>query len=335
MFYPSLCLRKKKGGQGPPFLDLACGRSALRGDVLLNDGLNGPVGGELGQRAVHGVHQSGVALGHADGVVLVGILGVQNDQAGVGGHELLGRGLVDDHGVHLAVEQILHGHDAVVIGDHMVLAVVVGAVDVAGGGPLGADELLAQVVQSDVGALGHDDDLDAGGVAVREVHDQQAVLGDGQAGHADVALTLLDRQLGGVEVHVVNDQLQAQLVSDGAGDLGVDAHHIAAVVGHLIGREGGIGGHDELAGLHGGQLGGGAGAAGAGAGVPGGRGHAGGSGGGGGSGAASGAAAGGQAQGHGQGQGQSKKLFHSNRSPLFWCPGKPGRYPEYKPLFYA
>lgn len=32
----------------------------------------------------------------------------------------------------------------------------------------------------------------------------------------------------------------------------------------------------------------------------------------------------GQAQGHGQGQGQSKKLFHSNRSPLFWCPGKPG-----------
>ena len=94
------------------------------------------------QSAVDGVQQSGVALGHADGVVLVGKLGVQDLQAGVGLHILLGGGVVDDDAVHLAVEQGLDSGGAVVIGGDVVLAVAavlrgVGAVDVAGGAASG------------------------------------------------------------------------------------------------------------------------------------------------------------------------------------------------------
>ena len=52
----------------------------LGGDVLLHDGGHGAVLGQLLQRAIDSLQQSGVVLVHADGVVLTGVLGVQNGQ---------------------------------------------------------------------------------------------------------------------------------------------------------------------------------------------------------------------------------------------------------------
>ncbi len=140
----------------------------------------------------------------------------------------------------------------------MVLAVAaviggVGGVDVAGGAHLSADHLLAQVVHGDVGALLDDNHLYAGGVGVGKVHLGQTVLADGDAGHGDVALAVLNGQQGGVKAHVVHHQLQAQLVGDSLGHLYVNADGIAGVVQHLIGRELGVGGHMQLAGLYGGE----------------------------------------------------------------------------------
>ena len=131
----------------------------------------------------------------------------------------------------------------------MIIAVVVGAVDVAGGAPLGADHVVAQGVGGDLGAFLDDDDLNGGGVGVGEVHDQQTVIGDGNTGHDDVGLVLLNGQQGGVKVHVQDLQLQAQLFGDGTGDLHVDTGEAAVIGGHLVGREGGVGGHQQLAGL--------------------------------------------------------------------------------------
>ena len=187
----------------------------------------------------------------------------------------------------------------------------VGAVNIAGGGLLAADHLgIGQVGHGgDGGVLLDDDHLDAGGVAVGEVHNLLAVLGDGDARHGDVALSGLDGGQGRVKAHVVHHQLQAQLAGDGLGHFHVDALEAAGVGGHLIGREGGVGGHVELALFHGGEGGG----VGAGIGGGGGVGRSGGAGGGGIPGVAGGlvsAAAGGQAQDHGQGQKQSHKLLH-------------------------
>ena len=106
------------------------------GDVLVDDGLNGAVGGQLGQRLVDGVEQGGVVLVHADGVVLGDVLGVQNCQTGVGSHKGFGGSGVDDHAVNLTVQQSLHGGSAVVIGGDMIVAVITGGVNVAGGAAL-------------------------------------------------------------------------------------------------------------------------------------------------------------------------------------------------------
>ena len=181
----------------------------------------------------------------------------------------------------------------------------VGAVDIAGGGLLAADHFGAlQVIQGLDGAVLLDDDhLHAGGIAVGEVHDLLALLADGDARHGDVALSGLDGGQGGVKAHVVHDELQAQLLGDGPGHLHVDALEAAGVGGHLIGREGRVGGHVELALLHGGE------SRGVGSGVCG----SGGIGGGGGPGVVGGlvsAAAGGEAQDHGHGQEQSQNLLH-------------------------
>ena len=140
----------------------------------------------------------------------------------------------------------------------MILAVaaVLGAVrgvDVTGGSSLAADHLLAQIVHGDIGAFLDDDDLHAGGVAVSELHDHLTIGGNGDTSHDDIALALLNSQQCGVEVHIVHDQLQTQLVSDGLGDLHVDAGVAAVVGGHFIGGECCVGGHDQLALLDGGN----------------------------------------------------------------------------------
>ena len=193
----------------------------------------------------------------------------------------------------------------------MIVAVIIGGVNVTGGTTLGADHLLAQIVQSHIGAFLDDDHLHAGGVAVGEVHDQLPVFGDGDAGHDDVGLVLLNGQQSSVEVHIVHDQLQTQLLGDRAGDLNIDAL-VAAVIGdHLIGREGGVGGHNQLAGLDGLQFGsGGLGSCGrSGRGLSGGGGCLGG--GGGGLGGVAAATAGEHGHDHQNGQRKCKYLFHN------------------------
>ena len=186
----------------------------------------------------------------------------------------------------------------------------VGAVDIASGGLLAADHLgVGQVVHGlDGGVLLDNDHLHARGVAVGEVHDLLPLFVDGDARHGDVALSGLDGGEGRVKAHVVHHQLQAQLARDGLGHLDVDALEASGVGGHLIGREGGVGGHVELALFHGGESGGVC------SGVPGavisGGGGIGGSRVPGVAGGLVSAAAGGQAQDHGQGQEQGQHLFH-------------------------
>ncbi len=113
---------------------------------------------QLVEGGVDGVQQGLVALVHRGAVLLLHPVAGEDGQALVGGHILLGGGLVDDDRVYLAVDQGLHGGGAVIVAGHMVLAVAavlggVGGVDVAGGATLGADHLLAQVVQGHVRAL--------------------------------------------------------------------------------------------------------------------------------------------------------------------------------------
>ena len=93
-----------------------------------------------------------------------------------------------------------------------------------------------------------------GSVAGGEVDDFLTLGGDGHAGQADVSLAALDGLDDGVELHVVDLQLQAQLLSDGACDLSVDTDDLVAF-DELVGRECSIGGHDQLAGLNGLQTG--------------------------------------------------------------------------------
>lgn len=67
---------------------------SLGGYVLVDDGLDGAVGDQLVERGVDGVEQGGVALVQADGVILVGILGVKDGEAGVVLDKLLSRSVV-------------------------------------------------------------------------------------------------------------------------------------------------------------------------------------------------------------------------------------------------
>ena len=131
------------------------------GDVLVHDGLQGAVSLQLFQNGVDSVLQRRV-LCHADGVVFLGVAGIQDLQAGVGSNELLGGSVVDDNGIHLTVVQSLHSGQTVIVSHDVFIAEIIGAVDVAGGAALGADLLACQIIRgSNVGAFGNDDGLDA------------------------------------------------------------------------------------------------------------------------------------------------------------------------------
>ena len=139
----------------------------------------------------------------------------------------------------------------------MVLAVAavlrrIGAVDIAGRTILGADQLgVGQIIHSgDAGTLRHDDDLYTGGIGLREVHIRLTLLVDGDARHSDVALAVLHSQHSGSKVHIVHHQFQAQFLSNEARNLYVNTLEAAVVGNHLIGREGGVGGHMQLSALH-------------------------------------------------------------------------------------
>ena len=129
----------------------------------------------------------------------------------------------------------------------MVLTEVVGAVDVAGGVLLNADDYVVcvEIVNGGYGGvLGHDDRLDAGGVAVGEVDALLALLGDGEAAGADVSLAGLHGDNDGAELHVINLHLVAELVADGLHDVDVNADCLLVLV-ILVGRECNVGRNDE------------------------------------------------------------------------------------------
>ena len=127
-----------------------------------------------------------------------------------------------------------------------------------GGVLLHADKevgVVGQVVGAgDGGVLGHDDDLDARGIRVGEADVLLALVVDRDAGEAHVDLAGLDGGDDGAEVHVLDLELEAELVGDEGGHVGVDADDLVAII-VLVGREGGIGAHDELALLDGLELG--------------------------------------------------------------------------------
>ena len=136
----------------------------------------------------------------------------------------------------------------------MIVTEIIGAVDVAGGAALGADHLIGQIIgRGNGGVLLDDDGLDALSVGVGEVHDLQALIGDGDAGHDHVALAVLGSQQGCIKVHVIDLQLQTELLSDSGSNINVDALKFAAVGGHLIRGKSCVGGHRQLAGVDGGQ----------------------------------------------------------------------------------
>ena len=297
---------------------------SLLADVLVQDALHGAVGDELLQRAVDGLQQGGVVLGDGGGVILHGVFGVQDGEAGalVGGHQSLGGLVIQDDAVHLAVLQGLHGVRGLSEGLDLAQARVLdvpGGIQEAGGAGLGADHVAGAVGEEvvhagDLAALLDNDHLHAGGVAVREVHLLQTLVGDGHAGKTQVILAGLDAGDDGVKGDVGDLELQAQLVGDGLGDLHVDAHNGVTIV-VLIGREGGLGGHGEDAVHSGGEasLAGGGGIGAGGGGAAGGGGVV--------------AAAGGQAQRQGQSQDQSNELLHIQYFLLFQICRVGGGYP--------
>ena len=131
----------------------------------------------------------------------------------------------------------------------MILAVVVGAVDVTGCAVLHADHLvICKIVNSEnVGILRYDDDLDAGCVGLCEVYVLLALFSNRKTCHRDIGLAALYGCDDRTELHVVNDQLKAELVCNLSSDLNVDAFEAAVVRDHLIGRECSVGSHVENA----------------------------------------------------------------------------------------
>ena len=79
-------------------------------------------------------------------------------------------------------------------------------------------------------SLGNDDGLDAGGVAVGEGHHSHPLVGDSDACHGDVGLALLHAEQSGVKIHVVDLQLQAQLLGNGLCGVYIDASMVPASV---------------------------------------------------------------------------------------------------------
>ena len=121
------------------------------------------------------------------------------------------------------------------------------SVEVAGGAQLGADHVIAQVIHCDRRALLHNDHLYAGGVSVGEVHDSLPLVVDRDTAHGHIALAVLDGRQSGIKGHIVDDQLQAQLLGDLGGQLVVDALKAAVVGQNAVGREVRVGGQDQLA----------------------------------------------------------------------------------------
>ena len=85
----------------------------------------------------------------------------------------------------------------------MILAVIIRAVEIAGGAALRANHLVLQIVDGlDAGLIGDNDHLNAVGVGVGKVHIDQTVRIDGETGQDHIALPLLHGGQGRIKVHV-------------------------------------------------------------------------------------------------------------------------------------
>ena len=122
-------------------------RCRLSRDILLNDRIDGAIFLEFLDRSIYLLKQLGVILGNRSRILLICVRGVQNLQALVCSDVVLGRLVVDDNTVNLAVNQRRNSERAVVKLLDKLLAVVVGAVQVARGTRLYADVLAFQIVR--------------------------------------------------------------------------------------------------------------------------------------------------------------------------------------------
>mgnify|MGYP000284952934 CR=1 FL=1 len=120
----------------------------------------------------------------------------------------------------------------------MLLTVVTGAVDVAGGAGLNADVLALQIIRrSDIGTILNDDDLNALCVGIREIYILLTIRGNGHASQRHVDGVALQRRDQGIELHIGDLELHAQLVSDSSSDVRIDALYVAVVANELVRRE--------------------------------------------------------------------------------------------------
>ena len=93
-------------------------------------------------------------------------------------------------------------------------------------------------------SLSSDDDLNSGAVAVGELDLLLTVGGNGKSRHAHVRLAGSNGGDDRIERHVLDLKLHAELIGYCLSDLNVDTNHVFALV-VLIGREGGVGRHNE------------------------------------------------------------------------------------------
>ena len=127
-----------------------------------------------------------------------------------------------------------------------------GAVDVTCGSVLYADHLvICKIINSlDIRIFGNDDDLYAGRIGLGEVDVLLALFSDSQACHSDVGLAALNGSDDRTELHVVNYEFKAELLSDQGSDLNVDSLESAVVGDHLVGRECSVCSHVKLTGFN-------------------------------------------------------------------------------------
>ena len=139
----------------------------------------------------------------------------------------------------------------------MLLTVVTGAVDVAGGAGLNADVLALQIIRrSDIGTVLNDDDLNALCVGIREIYVLLTIRGNGHASQRHVDGVALQRRNQGIELHIGDLELHAQLVSDSSSDVRIDALYVAVVANELVRRESSVSAHAQRAAVRRGRCGG-------------------------------------------------------------------------------
>ena len=223
-------------------------------DILIDDALNRAVLDQGFKLRVEGI-VDGAVLGEADRVFFVGIGGIEQLQAFVARDECGSNLAIDDHAVNLAG---LKGKDGI---GRLIVAVngvaqavgfnIIGDVQIAGRALLHADGkaviFIEEIVyRCDRAAFGDDDRLNRRGVGRGEIYILLALLGDGEAGHAEIHLAAHDRHDDGIELHIFDFQFIAQRIAYGLRNFNIDAYDFAGfIVIVLIGRKIDAGAHRQ------------------------------------------------------------------------------------------